>query len=108
MNTTILIRVGQRFIPRIHDGAILLHPFEEIIHDVIGALRKLKGKNRLLRVAMGRSSRHDESVHLNPGILRPRPTDTPGARQDLSSCQAGPKGPGAAPGGVSDGPARTN
>ena len=44
MNAAILIGVGQRFISRIHDGSILLHPFEEIVHDMVGALRDLKRK----------------------------------------------------------------
>ncbi len=97
MNSAELIRIGQWFISGIDDGTILLHPFEEVIHDVISTLRKLKRKNRLLRVAMGRSSRNDESIHLNPGILRPRPADTSGSSKDLPGDQEGHKGPEAAP-----------
>ena len=97
VNATVLIRVGQWFISGIHDSAILLHPFEEVIHDVICALRELKREDRLLRVAMVRSSRHDESVHLNPGVLRARRADTSGSRKDLSGDQKGHKRPEAAP-----------
>jgi hypothetical protein len=84
MNTAILIRVSQWFISGIHDGAILLHPFEEIIHDVIRALGELKREDGLLRVTMVRTSRHDESVHLNPSVLGTRRADTSGTRKDLS------------------------
>ena len=97
MNTAVLIRVGQWFISGIHDGTILLHPFEKVIHDVICALRELKREDRLLRVAMVRSSRDDESVHLNPGVLGTRRADTSGPRKDLSGDQKGHKGPEAAP-----------
>src|SRR2546423_14201928 len=97
MDTTVLIRIGQRFIPGIHDGAILLHPFEEVIHNVICALRELKQRERLLRVAMARSSRHDESVHLNPGILGTRRAYTSCPRKYLSRNQEGHKGSEASP-----------
>ena len=92
MNATVLIRIGQGFISRIDDGAILLHPFEEIIHDVIGALRDLKREESLLSVPMARASRHEEAVHLNPAILRTRRADTPGSRKDLPGHEEGHKG----------------
>ena len=97
MNTAVLIRVGQWFISCIHNGAILLHPFEKVIHDIIRALRELEREERLLREAMVRSSRHDESIHLNPGILGGRRADTSGPRKNLSGDQKGHKGPEAAP-----------
>src|SRR5688572_19781755 len=92
MNTAILIRIGQWFISGIDDGAILLHPFEEIIHDVVGALRELKRKERLLCIAMVRPSPHNEPIHLNPGILGTRRADTSCSRKYLSCNQERHKG----------------
>ncbi len=97
MNAPVLIRVGQRLISGIDDRAVLLHPFEEIIHDVIGALRDLKREERLLRVAMARASRHKESIHLNPAVLRARCADTPGPCKDLPGHEEGHKGSEASP-----------
>ena len=54
MDAPILIGIGQGFISGIDYGAILLHPFEKIIHDVICALRNLKWEESLLRIAMTR------------------------------------------------------
>ena len=92
MDATVLIRIGQGFISRIDDGAILLHPFEEIVHDVIGALRDLKREGSLLRIAMARFSRHEEPVHLNPAILRTSRADSSGSRKDLPGHEEGHKG----------------
>src|SRR5688572_31189585 len=97
MNAPVLIRIGQRFISGIHDGPILLHPFEEIIHDIIGTLGELKRKERFLRIAVARASRHDEPVHLNPGVLGTRRTDTSRSRKYLSGDQEGHKGSKAPP-----------
>src|SRR5262249_22354060 len=98
MNAAVLIRVGQRLISGIHDGAILLDPFEEVIHDVICTLRNLKREGGRLRVAMVHSSRHNETVSLNPGILGTSRADTTGSRTNLSGNQKGHSGPETAPG----------
>src|SRR5205823_2767984 len=42
MQAPILPGVGQRFIACVDDGAIVLHPFEEIVLDIIRPLRDLK------------------------------------------------------------------
>ena len=42
MQAPILPVIGQRFIPRVDDGAIELHPLIDVVHDVIGALAQLK------------------------------------------------------------------
>src|SRR5512147_1590797 len=89
MNSTVLIRIGQRLISGIHDGAILLHPFEEVIDDVICTLGNLKREEGLLRVAIVRSSRHNEPVPLNPAILGTSRADTSGPRKNLSGNQEG-------------------
>src|SRR5262245_2972798 len=91
MNAPVLIRVGQGLISCIDDGAILLHPFEEIIHDVVCTLRDLKRKGKLLRITVARSSRHEKPVHLNPAILRTRRADTSGPCKDLSGYEEGHK-----------------
>ena len=38
----ILIRIGQRLVPRVDDRSVLLHPLEEIVNDVVRALGNLK------------------------------------------------------------------
>ena len=98
MDTPVLIRIGQGLISRIDDGAILLHPFEEVIDDVIGALRDLKREERLLSVPMARASRHKEPVHLNPAVLRTSRTDTPCPCKDLPGNEESDKGSEASPG----------
>src|SRR5258708_3397679 len=42
MKSPILSVIGQRLIPGVDDGAIELHPLIDVVHDVIGALAKLK------------------------------------------------------------------
>src|SRR6266481_7708453 len=41
--------VRQRFIPRINDGAIKLHPLVDVVHDVIGSLANLKSHRSCAR-----------------------------------------------------------
>src|SRR4029077_20155301 len=97
MNAPVLIWISQRFISGIHDGPILLHPFEEVIHDVICPLRELKRKDRLLRITVTRAPRYDEPVHLNPGVLGTSRADTPRSRKYLPGNQERHKGSEAAP-----------
>src|SRR6185503_11286982 len=47
MEPAILARIGQWFIARVDNGSIVLHPFEEVVLDVIGALGNLE-QGRLL------------------------------------------------------------
>ena len=34
--------IGQRFVARVDDGAIELHPLVDVVHDVVGALAELE------------------------------------------------------------------
>ena len=36
-------RVGERFVARVDDGAVELHPLEKVVVDVVRALAHLKG-----------------------------------------------------------------
>jgi len=98
MNAAVLIRIGQRLIPGIHDGAILLHPFKEVIYDVIRALRDLKREARRFRVAMMHAPRHNEPISLNPGVLGASRADTSGPRKNLSGHEEGHQWSKSAPG----------
>src|SRR5439155_25748270 len=77
MQAPILPVIGQRFIPRVDDGAIELHPLIDVVHDVIGALAQLKIDLRLLR-------RRLKIKRQRIGLA-----NTAGAGEDLSRCQKG-------------------
>ena len=67
---SIKTRVGQRFIAGVNDGAIVLHPFKEIILDVIRALADLE-RNCCLRWS-----------GLSAKLHRPNGTDAPRTREE--------------------------
>src|SRR5258708_1039981 len=77
METAILARVGEWFIASVNDGAVVLHPLEEIILDVIGALADLK-KGGFLAL-------HDFSAKSR----RPNRADSPRAGKQNPKCQEG-------------------
>ncbi len=83
MNTSILIGVGQRLIPRVHNRPIVLHPFEEIVHDVVGPLGNLERHDRpVLGIPQPRPMQN-EPADLHPLIGITGATDSPGAGENL-------------------------
>ena len=86
MDPTKFIGIGQRFISRVHNRPIVLYPLEKIIDDVVAPLRNLKRQVRATSSTDG-CTWNNQSIHLNPGILRTGGTDTPGSGKDLSGDQ---------------------
>ena len=87
MDAAKLIGVRQRFISRIDDGSILLHPFEKIVHDMVGALRDLKRKRA--SISLERGPMYNQRTALNPAIHRTGGADASGAGKDLPRDQEG-------------------
>src|SRR5438477_2869446 len=65
MQSPELAIVRQRFIPRINDGTIKLHPLVDVVHDVIGALADLetdgRGVGRQIKIKSERMGLSDAS-----------------------------------------------
>ncbi len=75
MQPPILPVIGQRFIPRVDDGAIELHPLIDVVYDMIGTLAELKIDLLLL---WRRLKIESQRIGL---------ANTAGAGEDLSCCQ---------------------
>ena len=81
MEPPIFAVIGQRFIARVNDGAVELHPLIDVVDDVVGALTELK-RNRRFR--LGRLEIECEWIGL---------PHSPGAGKNLSRRKKREQGP---------------